>query len=98
MSETGTNKVYLEFTGKNSYKFYELLMDGTSVTVTYGRIGHTGTQQEKNFSDPDKAVKFFNRQLKQKVKIGYRRAVKGERLPKLKFLHVKQLPLPFGLI
>jgi predicted DNA-binding WGR domain protein len=95
MSETEIFKTYLEFVSYKSYKFYEITISANTVTVTFGRIGYSGTQKVKYFSSPDEAKKFYDRQIKQKMKGGYSSAIKGKRLPKLKPSHPNQLAIPF---
>jgi predicted DNA-binding WGR domain protein len=60
-----------EFVGGNSSKFYEVQVEGTTVTVRYGRIGTDGQTQTKEFSDTAKAQGHADKQIAQKLAKGY---------------------------
>jgi predicted DNA-binding WGR domain protein len=48
-TSTKSTKYYLECKEGNSYKYYELVMEGTNVTIRYGRIGAPGNPTTKDF-------------------------------------------------
>ncbi|AOF92311.1 DUF4132 domain-containing protein [Sinorhizobium sp. RAC02] len=54
-----------------SSKFWEASVDGTTLTVTYGRIGTQGQTKEKQFDSADAATKEKNRLVKEKTGKGY---------------------------
>lgn len=54
-----------------------------------------GSTKIKRFSCIEETLKYYNRQLNQKTKIGYANAIKGKRLPRLKHIKTKQLEIPF---
>ncbi|MCP4220026.1 MAG: WGR domain-containing protein [bacterium] len=74
-------KTYLEYSSDSSteHKFYEVTVDGTKMTVRYGRIGTDGQKQEKELATPEKAKAEATKKLNAKKKKGYAEAVKGER-------------------
>jgi len=61
-----------EFNEGNSDKFWEVTIDGTDVTVCFGRIGTGGTTQTKSFADHAAAMKHAENLVKQKTAKGYR--------------------------
>ncbi len=56
--------------GKSS-KFWEVSVDGTTLTVNYGRIGTQGQSKEKEFDSADAALKEKNKLVKEKTGKGY---------------------------
>jgi uncharacterized protein (TIGR02996 family) len=60
-----------EFTGGSSNKFWEIKLDGSSFTTTYGRIGTDGQTTIKEFDSEDKARKEHDKLVASKVKKGY---------------------------
>lgn len=56
--------------GKSS-KFWEISIDGTTLTVKYGRIGTQGQSKEKEFDNLDAAIKEKNKLVKEKTGKGY---------------------------
>lgn len=78
MSATTT---YLELSeaGGGAHKFYEVRVDGTEVTITFGRIGESGQVRQSSFADHDKAVKAAQKKIGEKVRKGYAEAVRGVR-------------------
>ncbi len=55
-----------------SSKFWQVSIDGTTLTVTYGRIGTAGQTKEKAFDSLDAATKEKNKLVKEKTGKGYR--------------------------
>ncbi|RKZ62413.1 MAG: molybdenum metabolism regulator [Candidatus Parabeggiatoa sp. nov. 2] len=74
-------KTYLEYSEDNgvSHKFYEVTINGTDVTTSYGRIGTNGQTKTKTYSTPEKALAEANKRIKEKLKKGYEPAVMGVR-------------------
>ncbi|WP_211365564.1 WGR domain-containing protein [Polyangium fumosum] len=75
------NRTYLELSedGGGSHKFYEVLIDGTKVSIRYGRIGDGGQKQEQKFRTAAEATAFAQKKINEKKKKGYAAAVMGER-------------------
>jgi predicted DNA-binding WGR domain protein len=55
----------------SSSKFWEIALDGSSFTVTWGRIGTAGQTQTKSFDSDDKAKKEHDKLVAEKTKKGY---------------------------
>lgn len=73
-------KTYLELSESDgSHKFYEVEIDGSNLTIRYGRIGTDGTKQALSFADAATAQKEAEKKLKEKRKKGYEDAVMGVR-------------------
>ncbi|MFG3351381.1 WGR domain-containing protein [Streptomyces sp. NPDC048001] len=78
MSRTTT---YLELSqeGGGAHKFYEVTVEGTNVSVRYGRIGTPGQLQTSSFPTGQKARDAAQRKIGEKVRKGYAPAVQGGR-------------------
>ena len=61
----------LVYMDAKSSKFWNIELDGTSHTVTYGRIGTNGQTKTKEFDSEEKAKKDFDKLVAAKVKKGY---------------------------
>src|SRR5688572_4122964 len=74
-------RTYLELAedGGGSHKFYEVKLEGNSLTVRYGRIGDKGQTQVSQFPTPDKAIAEARKKINEKVRKGYAPAVMGQR-------------------
>lgn len=59
MSSTATSRRF-ECSEGNSNKFWEVTVNGSDVTVHFGRIGTNGLTQTKSFADDATATKFFS--------------------------------------
>ncbi|MEV6794723.1 WGR domain-containing protein [Streptomyces sp. NPDC051320] len=72
---------YLELSQDDggAHKFYEMTVDGTTVTVRYGRIGADGQRQVSSFPTPEKAKAAAAKKVGEKVRKGYAPAVRGQR-------------------
>ncbi|AWS45989.1 WGR domain-containing protein [Streptosporangium sp. 'caverna'] len=72
---------YLELSedGGNSHKFYEVVLDGTQVTISYGRIGESGQAKASAFATEEKAAAAAAKKISEKVRKGYAPAVRGVR-------------------
>jgi DNA ligase-1 len=60
-----------EFVGGSSAKFWEISVDGTDITVRFGRIGTGGQQQTKSFADAAKARQHAEKLIAEKTGKGY---------------------------
>ncbi len=54
-----------------SDKFWNIELEGTSHTVTYGRVGTNGQSKTKQFDDAAACQKSFDKLVEQKLKKGY---------------------------
>ena len=62
---------HFEFVDGSSSKFWEVGVNGTDVTVRYGRIGTDGQTQTKSFGDAAAAQKHADKLIAEKTKKGY---------------------------
>jgi predicted DNA-binding WGR domain protein len=60
-----------EFVEGKSSKFWEIEMEGTSFTTTYGRIGTEGQSSMKEYDSEEKAEREYEKLVAEKVKKGY---------------------------
>jgi predicted DNA-binding WGR domain protein len=60
-----------EFSEGSSNKFWEISLNGTSFTTTYGRIGTEGQTSLKEYDSEEKAKKEYDKLIAEKVKKGY---------------------------
>lgn len=60
-----------EFTEGSSRKFWEIELDGTSFTTTYGRIGTDGQTSMKEWDSEERARKEYDKLIAEKTKKGY---------------------------
>lgn len=65
------SRTYLEFNDGTSAKFWELVLDGTSFTTRYGRIGSTGQTTDKTFGSRAEARHEALKLILAKSKKGY---------------------------
>ncbi|GLW10762.1 molybdenum metabolism regulator [Microtetraspora sp. NBRC 13810] len=72
---------YLELSEDDggAHKFYEVLVSGTQVTITYGRIGERGQTKVSAFSSAGKAEAAAAKKVGEKLRKGYAPAVRGQR-------------------
>ncbi|MGW6454944.1 WGR domain-containing protein [Streptomyces sp. NPDC055078] len=72
---------YLELSqdGAGAHKFYEVTVEGTVVSVRYGRIGAAGQSQVSTFPTAEKAKAAAAKKVGEKVRKGYAPAVRGRR-------------------
>jgi predicted DNA-binding WGR domain protein len=71
MAEATSCMLYLIGESENKSKFYEMVVNGSTVEILYGRLGSTGRRADKSFMDSYDAQAFFVKQLKSKLKKGY---------------------------
>lgn len=74
-------KTYLELSQDDgtAHKFYEVVVEGTVVSVRYGRIGAAGQLQTSSFPTAQKAQAAASKKIGEKVRKGYAPAVQGQR-------------------
>jgi predicted DNA-binding WGR domain protein len=60
-----------EFVGGSSSKFWEISVQGTEVTVRFGRIGSQGQGNGKSFPDKAAAMKHAEKLIREKTGKGY---------------------------
>ncbi|MEZ6187671.1 MAG: WGR domain-containing protein [Planctomycetota bacterium] len=60
-----------EFVQGTSSKFWEITLDGSEFTTTYGKIGTDGKSTTKAFDSPEQAQKEYDKLIGQKTKKGY---------------------------
>src|SRR6185503_12710800 len=60
-----------EFASGGSSKFWEITLDGSAFTVTFGRIGSAGQTQTKTFASEAVAQKEHDKLVREKVAKGY---------------------------
>lgn len=89
------NIIYLELSDNKHHKFYELCTEKNIVIARYGRIGKKERFTIKNFNNNFDALKFFQKQIQQKFKRGYKVAIKGLTEPRTPKNYDKQLKIPF---
>ncbi|MGG8407517.1 WGR domain-containing protein [Streptomyces sp. 12297] len=75
------NTTYLELSQEDggAHKFYEVTVDGTAVSVRYGRIGADGQTQDSAFPTAAKAQAAATKKIAEKMRKGYAPAVRGQR-------------------
>jgi uncharacterized protein (TIGR02996 family) len=59
------------YSDAKSHKFWNIELQGNTVTVTYGRIGSAGQTQTKTFADEARAQKEHDKLVKEKLAKGY---------------------------
>ena len=66
-----TKKRYFESTEDGASKFWEIWMDGVTVTTRWGKIGTAGQTKPKEYADAAKAKKEYDKLLAEKTAKGY---------------------------
>ncbi|WP_017594098.1 WGR domain-containing protein [Nocardiopsis potens] len=74
-------RTYLELSeeGGGAHKFYEVVVDGTEVTIRYGRIGEPGQSRTAKHPTVAKAEASAAKKIAEKLRKGYEPAVQGQR-------------------
>ncbi|MGW5344018.1 DUF4132 domain-containing protein [Streptomyces sp. NPDC004050] len=67
-----------EYVGDGSAKFWEGEVDGTSVTLRFGRTGTTGQTQVKDFGTAEEARAYFAKAVATREKKGYAQLGEGD--------------------
>src|SRR6476661_8124981 len=75
-------KTRYEFKEGTSNKFWEIELEGTSLTTHWGKIGGSPTNQTKSFPDEAAAQKEHDKQVRKKEKEGYQLVSGGADAPK----------------
>lgn len=70
-SDEAFMKRYFEFQDSKSYKFWQIEIEETSFTVTYGKIGTAGQVKVSNFDSEEKTQKEIAKIVAEKIKKGY---------------------------
>ncbi|SMC47002.1 DUF6493 family protein [Pedobacter africanus] len=70
---------HLKYIDGNSDKFWQIEVNGSEYTVTYGRNGTSGTSQTKTFTSGEECLKVAEKLLNEKIKKGY--SENGEVVP-----------------
>jgi uncharacterized protein (TIGR02996 family) len=60
-----------QFSDAKSHKFWTIDVQGTSFTVTYGKVGTTGQSQTKTFPSPEKVQAEADKLIREKTGKGY---------------------------
>jgi predicted DNA-binding WGR domain protein len=66
-----TGRRRFEFSDGKSNKFWEIEINGSQVTTTWGRIGSTGQTKTKDYSTGDKAQAEYDKLVSEKTTKGY---------------------------
>lgn len=66
-----TESVALEYIAGKSDKFWNAILEGTKVTVKYGRRGTFGQEQEKVFPNEGAAFDYYRTKVNEKLMKGY---------------------------
>merc|ERR1711998_187443 len=71
--ERSDNKMFARGVSDSSSggKFWQVEVDGATMTTTYGKLGDGGASSVKEFDDEAKAIKEAEKLVKQKEKKGY---------------------------
>lgn len=71
---------YLELSeDTGAHKFYEVAVDGTELSIRYGRIGDAGTTKRTSFPNHTAAQANADKKIGEKLRKGYAPAVPGQR-------------------
>jgi predicted DNA-binding WGR domain protein len=88
----------LEYIGGGSAKFWEGVVQGNDVVVTWGRIGTGGQSKRKEFGSARDAAAFLSKQADEKVRKGYTDAgaVAAPPVPAAEELVAEEPPVPIA--
>ncbi|MFZ6719248.1 STM4015 family protein [Undibacterium sp. Ji49W] len=64
-------KHYFEYQDSKSYKFWQVEIEATTLTVKYGKIGTAGQEKISSFESVEKAQKEMDKLIAEKTKKGY---------------------------
>ena len=70
-AQISPNVRHFEFISGSSQKFWEIGLEGKSVTVRFGRIGTRGQSQTKSYTDESKARREADKLIQEKLRKGY---------------------------
>ncbi len=71
-----------ELKSDRSYKFWSVEIKNGTLTINHGRIGNRGQIREKLFSTEEEAKVYLDKEVRKKIKAGYREVI--HQPPKLK--------------
>lgn len=71
MAKMATESRNLVFSDGSSNKFWKIELEGSSHTVTFGKIGTSGQSQTKDFESSETAKKSYDKLVAEKTKKGY---------------------------
>lgn len=83
-------KRYLIFKDETSDKFWQIVVNGASFSVTYGKTGTAGTSQTKTFESEEKCLKEAEKLLNEKLKKGYVENLEGLKKADKKAISISQ--------
>lgn len=83
-ASTTPDSRHLTFSDGSSDKFWKIVLEGSSHTVTFGRIGTSGQTQTKDFESAADARKSYDKLVAEKTKKGYADAAGGTTTPAAK--------------
>lgn len=73
-------RTYLELSeAEGAHKFYEVVVEGSTLTIRYGRIGDNGQTKVTQCASPEKAKAEAAKKIGEKTRKGYAAAVMGQR-------------------
>ncbi|WP_026687721.1 STM4015 family protein [Azovibrio restrictus] len=64
-------KRYFEFSDSKSHKFWQIAVDGSNCTVSYGKIGTAGQEKVSSYDSPERALKEAEKLIGEKTRKGY---------------------------
>ena len=73
----GNTPRYFECVEEGASKFWELRVDGTEMTVRWGKIGTNGQLKKKTFATAEVAVREAAKLMAEKTSKGYREGTVG---------------------
>jgi predicted DNA-binding WGR domain protein len=78
---TDSRATYLELSdpARGSHKFYEVVIEGETVTTRFGRIGATGQTKVERYASSGEALEAAEKKVKEKLRKGYEATTKGLR-------------------
>ena len=81
MCDAPEQKTYLELSdsASGSHKFYEVTVNGSTVTTRFGRIGTTGQTKVDSYSSCDEALRVAKEKIAEKLNKGYELTMAGLR-------------------
>lgn len=68
---SGTTSRRFECTEDGASKFWEVVVDGASLTTRWGRLGTTGQAKTKAFADASAAVGEMQKLVRENTRMGY---------------------------
>lgn len=86
------------FQDGGSHKFWNIELQGSSFTVTFGKVGSTGQTKTKSLTDTTAAKLAHDKLIAEKLAKGYTETVTGATATALRAPHALQAPLEAALI